>query len=212
MKTLIKILVAVAVVVLAYLTVMSIYTPVRFDKIQKNREVAIQKRLKDIANYEAAYESVYDHYASAEELVEFLSNGRLYYVNAEGEYTDDMREKGMTEADAARAGLLKRDTIWVSAKDSLLKDATTNPSSILDVPGIAGKKVLVEVSSIEQEIGQDTVHVSVFQASVPFSDYLGDLDQARLKMKISDAKARVNGYPGLRIGSLKEVKNTGNWE
>ncbi len=210
MKTLIKILAIVAVAVLAYLTVMSIYTPVRFDKIQQERELAIQKKLKAVADYQAAFESMYGHYATADELVAFLSNGRLYYVNAQGEYTDEMRDKGMTEAQAARAGLLKRDTVWVSAKDSLLKDV--DPATVLDVPGFASKKILVEVGSIEQEIGQDTVHVSVFQASVPFTDYLSDQDQVRLKTKIKDAEARINGYAGLRIGSLKEVKNTGNWE
>ncbi|PDP76851.1 hypothetical protein [Porphyromonas gingivalis] len=210
MKTLIKILVAVAVVVLAYLTVMSIYTPVSFDKIQASRETAIQKKLKNIADYQAAFESMYGRYATADELVSFLANGRVYYVNAEGEYTDDMRDKGMTEAQAARTGLLKRDTVWVAAKDSLLKGI--DPNTVLDIPGFAGKKILVEVGSIQQEIGRDTIDVSVFQASVPFVDYLSDQDQIRLKMKINDAEARTNGYAGLRIGSLKEVKNTGNWE
>ena len=103
-----------------------------------------------------------------------------------------------------------RDTVCVAGKDSLLKGI--DPNTVLDIPGFAGKKILVEVGSIQQEIGRDTIDVSVFQASVPFVDDLSDQDQIRLKMKINDAEARTNGYAGLRIGSLKEVKNTGNWE
>ncbi len=209
MKTLIKLLVAAAVLVLAYLSVMSIYTPVQFDKIQDKREAVLQAKLKAVADYESAYESVKGRYATAEELIDFLQNGKLYYVTSEGEYTDEMRAKGMTEAAAARAGLLRRDTTWIPAKDSLLKGIEVE--SVLQVLNTSNK-INIEVGHIDQEIGNDTIKQSVFQATIPFTDYLNDLDHTRLKTKISEALTKVNGFPGLRIGSLEEVKITGNWE
>ncbi len=210
MDKLIKVLVLVVALVLAYLTVQSVLGPVNFDDTQKSRELVLQKQLKKIAAYQEAYEYVHHRYATAEELVDFLNNGRVYYVRAEGDYTDAMREKGLTEAQAAAQGLIVRDTVWSSAKDSLLKDGTDVATlfNVFDTPN----KIKVETGTIEQVIGRDTVNVSVFQATVPFTDYLSDLDQGRLKEKTTAALERKNGFAGLRIGSLLEVKKTGNWE
>lgn len=210
MDKLIKVLVLVVALVLAYLTVQSVLGPVNFDDTQKSRELVLQRQLKKIAAYQEAYEYVHHRYASEQELVDFLNNGKVYYVRAEGDYTDDMREKGITEAQAAAQGLIVRDTIWSSAKDSLLKDGTdvTTLFNVLDTPS----KIKVETGTIEQIIGRDTVDVSVFQATVPFEAYLGDLDKGRLKEKTVAALERKNGFAGLRIGSLLEVKKTGNWE
>lgn len=210
MDKLIKVLVLVVALVLAYLTVQSVLGPVNFDKTQKNRELVLQRQLKKIATYQEAYEYVHHRYATEQELVDFLNNGRVYYVRAEGDYTDAMREKGLTEAQAAAQGLIVRDTVWSSAKDSLLKDGTDVAKlfKVLDTPN----KIKVETGTIEQIIGQDTVDVSVFQATVPFEHYLGDLDKGRLKEKTTVALERKNGFAGLRIGSLLEVKKTGNWE
>lgn len=210
MDKLIKVLVLVVALVLAYLTVQSVLGPVNFDDTQKSRELVLQRQLKKIAAYQEAYEYVHHRYASEQELVDFLNNGKVYYVRAEGDYTDDMREKGITEAQAAAQGLIVRDTIWSSARDSLLKDGTdvTTLFNVLDTPS----KIKVETGTIEQIIGRDTVDVSVFQATVPFEAYLGDLDKGRLKEKTVAALERKNGFAGLRIGSLLEVKKTGNWE
>ncbi|WP_329905151.1 hypothetical protein [Porphyromonas pogonae] len=211
MKTVFKVLVGLAAVLLAYLTFMSVYTPVQFDKKQTEREKLIEKRLKKIANYEAAFENVYGRYATGPELVSFLENGKVFYVNAEGEYTDAMREKGLTEKQAAAQGLIKRDTTWINAKDSLVKD-NTDITDLLNVPGVSGKTIAVDTAYIQQIVGVDTIAVPVFQASVKFEDYLGDLDKVRLQQKVTQAKSKAHGFPGLKIGSLTEVKNTGNWE
>lgn len=210
MDKIIKVLVLAAVIALAYLTFMSVYTPVQFDKIQAQREVALQKQLKKIASYQDAFEDVNNRFATAEELVAFLESGKLYYVMAEGDYTDAMREQGLTEGQAAAKGLIRRDTIWVAAKDSLIKDGS-DPKMLCKIPGSAAL-IKIDTAFIEQIVGLDTIKVPVFQATVPFADYLGDLDPNRLRDKEQMAKEKAKGYPGLRIGSLSEVKMTGNWE
>ncbi|SUB89893.1 Uncharacterised protein [Porphyromonas macacae] len=212
MKNVLKILLAIAVIIMAYITFQSINVPVRFDKIQKQREAAIQKRLKNIAQYEAAFESVYNRYATGEELKAFLANGKMYYVNAEGEYTDQMRDKGITERQAAAQGLIKRDTIWIPAKDSLLKGDVSVIAELLNIPGSSDKHIKIDTAYLEQVVGLDTIHVPVFQATALFTDYLGDLDPVRLQDKINMEEMKTHGFPGLKIGSLTEVKNTGNWE
>ena len=211
MKKVILIIVAVAVLALAYVTVQSVLAPVRFDKKQQEIELVLQKQLKKIATYEDAYKSVYDKYADKDELVNFLNNGRVFYIRAEGDYTSAMREQGLSEEDAARRGLIRRDTIWVSAKDSLLKDGT-DLAKLFSIPG-SDSTIQVVAGTIEQEVGDNKIQVPVFQASAGYQSYLGRLGNDRLvKEKIEKANSKANAFAGVRVGSLTEVKTNGNWE
>ncbi|KXB34732.1 hypothetical protein HMPREF1869_01058 [Bacteroidales bacterium KA00251] len=215
MKTVFKVLIGIAVVALAYLCYTSIATPVKFDKIQKQREELIAKKLKEIASYEMAYKTVNGKFANADELTNFLENGKLFYIIAEGDYTDEMRDKGITEKQAAAQGLIKRDTVLVSAKDSLLRDTPYKTSQeILSVPGFPNNSIEINTGEVKQYIGQDTINISVFEACVPMSVYLGDLNEKQRTQTIEAAMKLNNGkgYPGLKIGSLEELKLTGNWE
>ena len=211
MKKVILIIVAVAVLALAYVTVQSVLAPVSFDKKQQEIELVLQKQLKKIATYEDAYKSVYDKYADKDELVNFLNNGRVFYIHAEGDYTSAMREQGLSEEDAARRGLIRRDTIWVSAKDSLLKDGT-DLAKLFSIPG-SDSTIQVVAGTIEQEVGDNKIQVPVFQASAGYQSYLGRLGNDRLvKEKIEKANSKANAFAGVRVGSLTEVKTNGNWE
>nr|WP_314594216.1 hypothetical protein [uncultured Porphyromonas sp.] len=211
MKKVILIIVAVAVLALAYVTVQSVLAPVSFDKKQQEIELVLQKQLKKIATYEDAYKSVYDKYADKDELVNFLNNGRVFYIRAEGDYTSAMRDQGLSEEDAARRGLIRRDTIWVSAKDSLLKDGT-DLAKLFSIPG-SDSTIQVVAGTIEQEVGDNKVEVPVFQASAGYQSYLGRLGNDRLvKEKIEKANSKANAFAGVRVGSLTEVKTNGNWE
>lgn len=211
MKKVILIIVAVAVLALAYVTVQSVLAPVSFDKKQQEIELVLQKQLKKIATYEDAYKSVYDKYADKDELVNFLNNGRVFYIRAEGDYTSAMRDQGLSEEDAARRGLIRRDTIWVSAKDSLLKDGT-DLAKLFSIPG-SDSTIQVVAGTIEQEVGDNKIQVPVFQASAGYQSYLGRLGNDRLvKEKIEKANSKANAFAGVRVGSLTEVKTNGNWE
>ena len=119
------VLLLIAAVVVGYLAVMSILTPERFSKTRIAREAPIQVRLKEVAHVENAFHDVYNRYAPVDELRQFLTDGKIFYVRSEGDYTDAMREAGMNERQAAAKGLIVRDTVWVSARDSLLKDGMT---------------------------------------------------------------------------------------
>ena len=154
---------------------------------------------------------MYDKYADKDELVNFLNNGRVFYIRAEGDYTSAMRDQGLSEEDAARRGLIRRDTIWVSAKDSLLKDGT-DLAKLFSIPG-SDSTIQVVAGTIEQEVGDNKIQVPVFQASAGYQSYLGRLGNDRLvKEKIEKANSKANAFAGVRVGSLTEVKTNGNWE
>ncbi len=207
------ILLLIAAIVVGYLAVMSILTPERFTKTRDAREAPIQVRLKEVALVENAFHDVHSRYAPVDELRQFLTSGKLFYVRSEGDYTDAMREMGLNERQAAAKGLIIRDTVWVNAADSLLKNGIT-AEEFLQVPGFPQSIIEVDTASVAQEIGDEVVMVSVFRAAVPLSVYMADQDKKLLNSAIQDAKARYQGtgYPGLALGSLTEVKSTGNWE
>ena len=212
MKKVILVLVALAVVALAYITIQSVLAPVTFDKKQKKIEVELQKQLKKIASLEEAYKSVYDKYANKEELIDFVQNGRVFYIRAEGDYTSAMRDQGLTEEDAARRGLIRRDTVWVAAKDTLLNDGT-DLAKLFTIPNNPDSSIQVVASSIEQEVGELKIQMPVFQASASYESYLNPLkNERRVREKVEAAKAKTNAFPGLRVGSLTEAKTNGNWE
>ena len=56
------------------------------------------------------------------------------------------------------------------------------------------------------------MNISTVQATIPFEFYLSDLDAQRLEQKKDALKKKANSFPGLRLGSLTEVRLTGNWE
>ena len=212
MKKVILALVALAVVALAYITIQSVLAPVNFDKKQAKIEVELQKQLKKIASLEEAYKSVYDKYANKEELIDFVQNGRVFYIRAEGDYTSAMRDQALTEEDAARHGLIRRDTVWVAAKDTLLNDGT-DLAKLFIIPNNPDSSIQVVASSIEQEVGELKIQMPVFQASASYESYLNPLkNERRVREKVEAAKAKTNAFPGLRVGSLTEAKTNGNWE
>lgn len=207
--------VAVVAGVLAYLTYDSVATPVQFDKEQTKRELVLQKQLKKIAEAQDAFEDRYERFATREQLIEFLKNDFVYSVKSEGVYTDAMREKGLSEQEAARQGLIVRDTTWLPAGIEL--GLGTEQDSKADIE--ARVDALFAILSTGKQITIDTATIKpngypepVFRASIPFEEYLGDLDAKRLQQKKDELSKKANSYPGLAVGSLTERKLTGNWE
>ena len=136
----------------------------------------------------------------------------MVYVRAEGDYTSAMRDQGLSEEDAARRGLIRRDTIWVAAKDTLLNDGT-DLAKLFVIPNNPDSSIHVVASSIEQEVGEAKIQMPVFQASASYESYLNPLNNPRrVREKVEAARAKTNAYPGLRVGSLTEAKTNGNWE
>ena len=64
MKVTLKILLAAAVVVLAYMCYVSIITPINFDKEKEAREKAIIARLMDILKALIEYKIMYNRHAA----------------------------------------------------------------------------------------------------------------------------------------------------
>ena len=208
MKVTLKILLAAAVLLLVYICYRSIMTPIEFNEEKDARESLIKARLIDIRKAQIEYKNVYKtHAGSFNDLVKFLKEDKLPFLIKEGVLTDEQLEKGMTEKEAVKKGLIRRDTIWVLAKDTLF-GTSYNADDLANVPGTS-VKFSMDTATLTSGSGYT---VKVFEAGVKYDDYLGDLDK-QLVVNLKDKAEKLEKYPGLRVGSLTEINNNaGNWE
>lgn len=210
MKTIIQVLLTIAIIVLGYMCVESINKPVRFQKDYQARVDKVVERLKDIRSAQVAYRSVHGAYTgSFDSLRTFIANDSLPMVRMEGSLTDSMLAAGVTELMALKDGIIKRDTTKISVLDSLFARKRWMPDSISYVPFSNNKEFEMGAGVIKTASGVD---VSVFEAKVHNNIYLEGLERQEV-ININDKQRKLERYPGLKVGSLEEANNNaGNWE
>jgi hypothetical protein len=194
MKTVIQLGLAIVIVVLVYLIYESIMEPVRFNQEVARREAMIIQRLRDIRSVQVAHRSRYNKFnGDLDSLALFVKNDSLPLIMAIGTVPDTL-----TETEAVRLGLVRRDTMWIPASDSLLTRARYAIDSIGYVPFSGGKRFTMEAGIIERGL----VNLPVFEAFTVPEHYLADLDNWRV----------FYTREMLKVGSLVEASIDGNWE
>jgi hypothetical protein len=209
MKTVLQIVLTIAIIVLGYLCVESIQKPVRFQKNYEKRKDKVIERLENIRSAQNAYKSVHKKFTgSFDTLLQFVKNDSLPMVRMEGRLSDSMLEAGITELKALKLGIIKRDTIRVSVKDSLFVKGF-NIDSLRFVPYTKGEKFVLGTGIIKTASGVD---VPVFEAKVLNDIYLKGLENQEI-INLNDKTLKLEKFPGLKVGSLEEANNSaGNWE
>ena len=151
MKKLINAVLAVCVVLLAIICWRSIQDDINFEADVKYRESKVKARLLQIKDAEEAYKQQHPEGAYCADwnvLTDFVKNGKLPIIIKEGVLSDEQMEKGLTESKAAeiinsgdakkiaefKLEGFRRDTVWVSLKDSLYKGQNLNIDSMRYIP------------------------------------------------------------------------------
>lgn len=235
MKVVMRVLLALAIVLLAYISWKSIQGPIDFNAETDRRDQAVIQRLVDIRTAQVALRAQTGSYtASFDTLGDFVKNGRIITLVRSGDLTEDQLESGMTEARAMEiinagnetairaAGLwdeqknapqLVRDSIYSPAQQVLYPNRARhfNPDSIGYVP--FGRGALFEIG-VDSLITASGYPIQVFEAKAHYNVYLGDLDRRLLEQKIQEVLDRPgNRFPGMQVGSLEVANNNaGNWE
>jgi hypothetical protein len=195
MKTAIQIVLLIVIVVLAYLIYDSIMEPVRFNQEVARREAQIIQRLKDIRAVQVAHRSRYQRFTEdLDSLIYFVKNDSLPIIMAIGTVPDSL-----TESEAVRLGIVQRDTMWLSASDTLLRRANYSVDSLPYVPKSGGKRFTMNAGFIERGL----VNLPVFEAFTVPEDYMADIENWRVY---------YTRMAGLKVGSMIEASIDGNWE
>ena len=222
-KLLTFLILPLAIVALVYAIWNSVQEPVKFQKDQKARESIAIQRLKDIRTLQDAFKGKTGHFtASIDSLVDFYHNGQITIVKQIGSM-DDSAAVANTEALKKKnrkitneellayyekgMNLVLSIDVAIPVKDTLLKRADFKVEDLKTIP-FSGKPIIMN-AVIKQVSGVD---VPLFEACMPYEDYLVGLDRQyiiNLKCEAED----LGKYPGLKVGSVDAPNNNaGNWE
>jgi hypothetical protein len=114
----------------------------------------------------------------------------------------------MDDSVAVARHLVKRDSVKIAVRDTLLKRTNFVIDSIKTIPFSGGKPILLK--AVIKEVSG--VHVPLFEASMPFDDLLKGLNN-QLIINLNYEKSSTGRYEGLMVGSITAPNNNaGNWE
>jgi hypothetical protein len=209
MRAAIKIVLALAVILLCYLLIESIMQPIRFNKEKAKREKATITRLENIRTAQVAFKDKFGMYTgSFDSLVNFVKYDSFPVVRAIGSIPDSLYLAGMTESEALKLGLIIRDTLYVRVLDSIFQPGYPI-DSIRYIPYADTNQFFLGATEIETG---SKVKVKVFEAHV-INDILLHGMNRQLIINYTAERVKITSFPGLRVGSLEEAtNNAGNWE
>lgn len=210
----------VGIVFLSLMIFRSLMRPEKFKNIYEARKAEVVLKLKDIRALQAFYKAEKGSYANTfEQLRDFWDNGKMTIVVKEGTVPDTL-----TEAQALKMKIIRRDTVIVSAKEEMMRKLPANfDIARFDlVPYSKGERFSIAADTITRA----NISVYVYQVIAQRKQYLKDLD----------SDPRIKGfwgaflYKGLQeqflgpnydfrenvtdiiLGSLTEPSTDGNWE
>lgn len=206
----------------------SIYSDIAFDEEKAAREKIVIARLMDIRNAEEQYKMTFGEYCGTiDSLIDFVKNGKTVdKIIKDGELTDDQLEAGMTEREAVAKGLIKRDTVWMTAAEKL---GISNPDSMKYVPiGRPANGTFTVVRSTFDPSVYDTIYQGIielrkkaqfnmksneFDMLVEFrarlDDYMDGMSEKKIKNLKADLKKRHRNRAELMLDN--EDQTDGEW-
>jgi hypothetical protein len=227
MKTTIKVLLFVSIAVLAYFCVMSIMTPIRFEKERALREKAVIQSLIDLRTAQIEHRDQKGYYTTAlDSLIDFVKTGKKKMVLKEGTLSDAQLEAGLTEKKAVaivRKGNQKeieanglagfrRDTTSVDLLKALFDDKYSEKTigKLMYIP--YSEQVLFEVEINNNYLSTNNIWIPLCEIRAPFKAFLFDVNRQEA-LNLIDLQKKMEKYPGIKVGSVLEPNNfAGNWE
>jgi hypothetical protein len=222
-KILFRCVMVVVVLVLAIMVMRSIMRPEKFRNVYNERCELIKEKLITIRDVQAVYKNENKKYfADADSLADFALNGKVSIIKNVGDIPE-----GMSEKDALKAGLLRKETVEISAMEKVMEtDASRKVENFNNLQYVLhsdGPKFNIQTGSIASK----TYEIPVYMIVVPLDDILADMDKAITPENARPFKKFINKilynglseetqyrsqYKDMVMGSLTEASTSGNWE
>jgi len=194
--------------------------PVKFNEIYEARKAEVILKLEDIKILQTYYKTEKGCYAqNFDQIKNFWNEGKMKIVVKEGHVPDTL-----TEAQAIKLKIVKRDTVIVNAKDELQKAIPTLDINTFDiVPHSNGEQFYIAADTIKK----GNINVHVYEIKALKSQYLKNLnDDARIKSSFLGKILYGNlqdqflgpkfdykdNVIDVILGSLTEASTEGNWQ
>ena len=195
-------------IILAFFVYDSITSEVEFNKQAKERIAENVQKLKDLRTLQIAFKKENDVFAdNFNSLLDFLENDSTTIIKSVGETPDTLvNGKQITDAQALEMGLISRDTLYVSAKESIFNENYIKsrdnkyPFDIntLSIIPFTEQQYNIDANVIEK----GKVNVQVFEISAAFKHVFNGLDAENKKYDLNSL---------LKVGSMTEASLNGNW-
>jgi len=195
-------------IILAFFVYDSISSEVEFNKQAKERIAENVQKLKDLRTLQIAYKRENEVFAdNFNSLLDFLENDSTTIIKSVGETPDSLiNGQQISDAQALEMGLISRDTIYVSAMESIFDENYLRSRenkypfdlNTLSIIPFTDKQYNIDANVIEK----GKVNVQVFEISAAFKDVFNGLDAENKKYDFNSL---------LKVGSMTEASLNGNW-
>jgi hypothetical protein len=196
--TIIKVVLSIIIIVLAYMIYESVMSPVRFNNAVNVRQSKVIARLIDLRTSQQFYKKEYNRYTgSFDTLIAFLQKGEIPVVKMIPDPNDTTFSRTIN------------DTLgFVKVADSLFrKRVNFTLDSLRYIPFSDNQEFEIAAG----EIDRSGIKVGVYEIKAHYNTYLKGLDR-QLVINLTKSKEDIERYPGLKVGSLQEPSTDGNWE
>ena len=191
------------IIILAWFVYRSPISLKEFQEESNYRKSAVVQSLKDIRTAQVAYKDKYRVYAdNFNSLLDFVNNESIALIKAIGETPDSLSEE-----QALEAGIISRDTVFMSASESIFSAEYLNTrderftfdlNTLPEVPFSEGEQFSIEAGNIEK----GKVIVQVFEVSTTYATFLKGIDANNKGIDLEDI---------ISVGSMSEASINGNW-
>jgi hypothetical protein len=197
--TVIKVVLSIIIIILAYLVYASIMRPIRFNREVATRNDKVIERLTDIRNSQQFFRKLNNRYtASFDTLISFIKVGQIPVVKM----VPDPKDTTFTRTISDTIG-------FVNIADSLFRHRSRSAVDSLKYVPFASSGQVFEIAA--GQIDRGGIKVGIFEVKVLYSVYLKGLDRQAVTNLIK-SKEDIDKYPGLKVGSMEEPSTDGNWE
>ncbi|MBO4774153.1 MAG: hypothetical protein J5516_05205 [Bacteroidales bacterium] len=198
----------------------SLSRPEKFNEVYEARKAEVIQKLSDIRTLQTFYKNEKGSYAgSFDQLKDFWENGKMRVVVKEGNVPDSM-----TEAQAIKLKLVRRDTVVLNAKEEMVKTLPNLDINTFDLVPYSGKEQFLIAADT---LRTGNVPVQVYEVKALRSQYMKNLDNDPRVKKAFLGKLLYGNMQkqflgpdynykdnviDLILGSLTEASTNGNWQ
>jgi hypothetical protein len=212
-NTIISAVLIVVAVVLIVVLYNSIMRPVKFENEYNKRSEQVITKMKDLRAIQELYKSAHGEFCNdIDSLLLFLETGKVPMVQKS--FLPGYDPDAMTEFEAQKKGLLKRDTTWVEPIKKLVeeKKLLTPAEKVAELKYIPFSKDNKEVFEMNaKKVNKGGLEVPVFQITAPIATYTFGMERQDVINRKAELEDK-NKYPGWKVGDLEQPITDGNWE
>jgi hypothetical protein len=188
--------------------------PVKFENEYNKRSEQVITKLKDLRAIQELYKSAHGEFCNdIDSLLLFLNTGKVPMIQKS--FLPGYDPDAMTEFEAQKKGLLRRDTTWVEPIKKLVeeKKLLTSVEQVNNLKYIPfskdnGKEIF-EMSA--KKVNKGGLEVPVFQITASIDTYTFGMDRQDVVNRKAELEDK-NKYPGWKVGDLEQPITDGNWE